>query len=230
MKKLFLLAGAGAESSDTVNTQVKTRISDGTDVLAVSHPGRTIPARLRTAVDEMHRECDIEGCHVTYELGRAREWTVALSEWCAAQPDLVPFTVANVNQFQAYLNVQDPEALIEYVRALPMGAVVGSTTGAALGLRASVGVGCDPLERALWRKSSGLRPNDFDPTCAGETVSSISNVSPSWRYWPRTRSWSSASPRGRRPIPSRSRTGWPSSTGAGRVACSARGQRGAARC
>ena len=34
----------------------------------------------------------IEGCHVTYELARAREWTVALTDWCAQQPDLVPFT------------------------------------------------------------------------------------------------------------------------------------------
>ena len=34
----------------------------------------------------------IEGCHATYELARAREWTVALTDWCAQQPDLVPFT------------------------------------------------------------------------------------------------------------------------------------------
>jgi ATP/maltotriose-dependent transcriptional regulator MalT len=34
----------------------------------------------------------IEGCQVTYELARAREWTVALTDWCAQQPDLVPFT------------------------------------------------------------------------------------------------------------------------------------------
>jgi hypothetical protein len=41
--------------------------------------------------------------------------------------DLVPFTVVNRDQFAAYLNVTDPAELIEFVRALPMGAVVGST-------------------------------------------------------------------------------------------------------
>ncbi|HET6690549.1 MAG TPA: hypothetical protein VFG74_06750, partial [Miltoncostaeaceae bacterium] len=34
----------------------------------------------------------IESCHAVHELARAREWTLALSDWCAGQPDLVPFT------------------------------------------------------------------------------------------------------------------------------------------
>jgi ATP/maltotriose-dependent transcriptional regulator MalT len=33
----------------------------------------------------------IEGCHCHLDLGRAREWTDALSRWCDAQPDLVAF-------------------------------------------------------------------------------------------------------------------------------------------
>ena len=47
---------------------VKAVLVDGTDVRAVSHPGRTIPAKLRTAVEELHRECDLDGCNVTHNL------------------------------------------------------------------------------------------------------------------------------------------------------------------
>ncbi len=43
-------------------------VLDGTDVLSVSHPGRFVAARLRTAVEELFPECAITGCHVTEHL------------------------------------------------------------------------------------------------------------------------------------------------------------------
>ena len=46
----------------------KALITDGTDVRAISHLGRTIPARLRTAVEELYPECVIAGCHVDRHL------------------------------------------------------------------------------------------------------------------------------------------------------------------
>jgi 5-methylcytosine-specific restriction endonuclease McrA len=47
---------------------LKAVIVDGEDVRAVAHVGRTIPAKLRTAVEEMYHECVIEGCHVNRHL------------------------------------------------------------------------------------------------------------------------------------------------------------------
>ena len=57
----------------------------------------------------------IHGCQTTYELARAREWTLALTDWCAQQPDLVPFTGTCLVHRAEILQVQGAwdEALVE---------------------------------------------------------------------------------------------------------------------
>jgi hypothetical protein len=47
---------------------LKALIVDGTDIRSISHLGRWIPARLRTAVEETYPECAVEGCHVDRHL------------------------------------------------------------------------------------------------------------------------------------------------------------------
>jgi hypothetical protein len=52
----------------SVDAFLKALITDGTDVYAVSHRGRDIPARVRTALYELQPECVIAGCHVDRHL------------------------------------------------------------------------------------------------------------------------------------------------------------------
>ncbi|MGZ4757239.1 MAG: HNH endonuclease signature motif containing protein, partial [Acidimicrobiia bacterium] len=47
---------------------LKALITDGTNVLSVSHLSRVIPVRLRTALEELQPECVIAGCHVDRHL------------------------------------------------------------------------------------------------------------------------------------------------------------------
>ena len=46
----------------------------------------------------------------------------------------------------------------------------------ARSVASSVGVGCDVLADALWRKRSGLRPSDFDATAGGGFIGRVEGV------------------------------------------------------
>ena len=62
----------------------------------------------------------ILACQEAYEPGRAREWTAALTEWCAAQPDMVAFTGRCLLHRAEVLQLSGawPEALGEARRAV----------------------------------------------------------------------------------------------------------------
>jgi hypothetical protein len=59
------VATARALSSDAILSAVLTK---GADVKAVAHFGRTIPARLRTALQARDTECAVPGCHNRHRL------------------------------------------------------------------------------------------------------------------------------------------------------------------
>jgi hypothetical protein len=59
------VATARALSSDAILSAILTK---GADVKAVAHLGRTIPARLRTALQARDTECAVPGCHNRHRL------------------------------------------------------------------------------------------------------------------------------------------------------------------
>jgi DNA-binding CsgD family transcriptional regulator len=61
----------------------------------------------------------IEACQQVYALGRAREWTAALAQWCEAQPEMVAFTGSCMVHRAEILQLHGawPAAILEAERA-----------------------------------------------------------------------------------------------------------------
>ncbi|MFE3320066.1 LuxR C-terminal-related transcriptional regulator [Nocardia sp. NPDC059195] len=74
----------------------------------------------------------IEGCQEASDLGRAAEWTIALTNWCDAQPGLVPFTgqcAVHRGQIMRLHGAFD-EAIEEFTRAIRRYVAAGTTSAA----------------------------------------------------------------------------------------------------
>jgi hypothetical protein len=67
---------------------LKVLLTDGVDVKAVGHHGRTIKATVRTALEARYPTCGIEGCDVGHGLEIDHIYGYAVTKWTALE-DLV---------------------------------------------------------------------------------------------------------------------------------------------
>jgi tetratricopeptide (TPR) repeat protein len=100
--RIFGEIAALADRSDDTDLIILSRLGLGQALIRLGERDRGM-----TLLDEVMASVDtgevsavpagiiycavIEVCHRCFDLRRAQEWTAALSDWCAAQPDLVPF-------------------------------------------------------------------------------------------------------------------------------------------
>lgn len=94
-------AEIGRQTGDAI-LQTLTRLGCGQVLVKMGRVGEGLPLLDEVMVAVTSGEVDpivagivycavIEVCHEIYDLRRAREWTTALTEWCASQPELVPY-------------------------------------------------------------------------------------------------------------------------------------------
>src|SRR5262245_59203394 len=86
-KDLVSLARAGSGRALIRMDNISEGVSQLDEAMIAAEAGEVSPM----ALGEVYCSV-IEGCLEIFDLRRAQEWTAALTDWCEAQPDLVPYT------------------------------------------------------------------------------------------------------------------------------------------